>query len=408
MTFSDFKFDSRLVEGLDSMGYEKPTPVQEMTIPLILENHDLIACAQTGTGKTAAYILPLLNKIIQGHFRHLNTLIIAPTRELALQIDQQVEGFAYFLNISSLSVYGGSDGATWDQQRKAMETGADIIIATPGRLMALLAAGKMDLSGLQHLVLDEADRMLDMGFFDDIVRIIKYLPQKRQTLLFSATMPPKIRSLANTILTSPKEINIAISKPASGILQQAYLVHDHQKMGLLKRLLHSNQYKSVLIFSNSKENVKKLGSELIRQGFPAKAFHSDLEQAEREQIMNQFKSRKLQMLIGTDILSRGIDVEGIELVVNYDTPHDAEDYVHRVGRTARAETTGTAITFVNEKDHWKFQKIEKLIGNEISKLSLPADLGEGPRFQAEDKSKKSFSRPRSNMKRSGNLKSKRA
>ena len=401
MTFSDFNFDPRLVEGLDSMGYEKPTPVQEMTIPLILENHDLIACAQTGTGKTAAYILPLLNKIVQGDSRHLNTLIIAPTRELALQIDQQVEGFAYFLGVSSLSVYGGSDGATWDQQRKAMETGADIIIATPGRLMALLAAGTINLSHLKHLVLDEADRMLDMGFFDDIVRIIKQLPSKRQTLMFSATMPPKIRSLANTILRSPKEISIAISKPASGILQQAYLVHDHQKMALLKRLLLNNEYKSAIIFSNSKENVKKLGSELIRAGLPAKAFHSDLEQAEREQIMNQFKSRKLQMLIGTDILSRGIDVEGIELVVNYDTPHDAEDYVHRIGRTARAEKTGTAITFVNEKDNWKFQKVEKLIGNEIVKLPLPAELGEGPVFGSgsSNGTKKKFTRNRSNMKR---------
>jgi ATP-dependent RNA helicase RhlE len=405
LTFSDFKFDPRLTEGLDSMGYEKPTPVQEMTIPVILENHDLIACAQTGTGKTAAYILPLLNKIVQEHTRHLNTLVIAPTRELALQIDQQVEGFAYFLGVSSLSVYGGSDGATWDQQRKAMETGADIIIATPGRLMALLAAGRIDLSQLKHLVLDEADRMLDMGFYDDIVRIIKQLPANRQTLMFSATMPPKIRTLANTILKSPKEISIAISKPASGILQQAYLVHDHQKMPLLKKLLLENDYKSAIIFSNSKENVKKLGSELIRAGLPAKAFHSDLEQAEREHIMNQFKSRKLQMLIGTDILSRGIDVEGIELIVNYDTPHDAEDYVHRIGRTARAEKTGTAITFVNERDHWKFQKVEKLIGNEIVKLPLPAGLGEGPNFQAKSSidGKKKFTRSRSsnssNMKR---------
>jgi superfamily II DNA/RNA helicase len=364
------------------MGYEKPTPVQEMTIPVILENHDLIACAQTGTGKTAAYILPLLNKIVKGQSRHLNTLVIAPTRELALQIDQQVEGFAYFLGVSSLPVYGGSDGATWDQQRKAMESGADIIIATPGRLIALLAAGRVDFSHLQHLVLDEADRMLDMGFYDDIVRIIKQLPEKRQTLMFSATMPPRIRSLAKAILNEPKEVSIAISKPASGILQQAYLVHDHQKMALLKSLLKQNDFKSAIIFSNSKENVKRLGSELIRQGMQAKAFHSDLEQSEREHIMNQFKSRKLQMLIGTDILSRGIDVEGIELIVNYDTPHDAEDYVHRIGRTARAEKTGTAITFVNEKDHWKFQKVEKLIGNEIVKLPLPAELGEAPVFQS--------------------------
>lgn len=399
MTFSEFNLDPRLLEGLDSMGYEKPTPVQELTIPVILENHDLIACAQTGTGKTAAYILPLLNKIAVSESRHLNTLVIAPTRELALQIDQQVEGFAYFLGVSSLPVYGGSDGATWDQQRKAMEAGADIIIATPGRLMALLQSGTINLSHLKHLVLDEADRMLDMGFIDDIARIIKQLPADRQTLMFSATMPPKIRSLANSILKSPKEVNIAISKPASGILQQAYLVHDQQKMPLLRTLLLENDYKSAIIFANSKENVKKLGHELIRAGLSAKAFHSDLEQAEREQIMNQFKSRKLQMLIGTDILSRGIDVEGIELVVNYDTPHDAEDYVHRIGRTARAEKTGTAITFVNEKDFWKFQKVEKLIGNEIKKLPLPAALGDGPVFQSKPagarKSGRKFNRSRS-------------
>lgn len=388
MTFSEFNLNPRLLEGLDSMGYEKPTPVQEMTIPVILQDHDLIACAQTGTGKTAAYILPLLHKIAASESRHLNTLVIAPTRELALQIDQQVEGFAYFLGVSSLPVYGGSDGATWDQQRKAMESGADIIIATPGRLMALLQAGTINLSHLKHLVLDEADRMLDMGFYDDIVRIIKQLPATRQTLMFSATMPPKIRSLANSILKSPQEVNIAISKPASGILQQAYLVHDSQKMPLLKSLLLENEYKSAIIFANSKDNVKKLGHELIRAGLSAKSFHSDLEQAEREQIMNQFKSRKLQMLIGTDILSRGIDVEGIELVVNFDTPHDAEDYVHRIGRTARAERTGTAITFVNEKDFWKFQKVEKLIGNEIKKLALPQALGEGPVFQTKSSARK--------------------
>lgn len=407
MTFSDFNFDPGLVAGLDSMGYEKPTPVQEMTIPIILQNHDLIACAQTGTGKTAAYILPLLNKIATEKTRHLNTLVIAPTRELALQIDQQVEGFAYFLGVSSLSVYGGSDGATWDQQRKAMESGADIIIATPGRLIALLATGKVDFSHLRHLVLDEADRMLDMGFHEDILRIIKELPVNRQTLMFSATMPPKIRSLAKAILKDPKEISIAISKPASGILQQAYLVHDHQKMPLLKKLLKSNDYKSAIIFSNSKENVKKLGRELAHGGLSAKAFHSDLEQSEREEIMNQFKSRKLQMLIGTDILSRGIDVEGIELVVNYDTPHDAEDYVHRIGRTARAERTGTAITFVNEKDHWKFQKVEQLIGNEIVKLPLPAEVGESPVFQSRSGSGKSTSGGKRRFSRSNGRKVKR-
>jgi ATP-dependent RNA helicase RhlE len=384
LTFNDFNFDPRLLEGLESMGYEKPTPVQEMTIPIILNNHDIIACAQTGTGKTAAYTLPLLNKIAQEqeHSRHLNTLVIAPTRELALQIDQQVEGFGYFLGVSSIPVYGGSDGATWEQQRKAMEAGADIIIATPGRLIQLLAMGRVDFSHLKHLVLDEADRMLDMGFYDDILRIIKQLPENRQTLLFSATMPTKIRTLAKAILKDPKEVNIAISKPASGILQQAYLVHEPQKLPLLVKLLKDNDYKSAIIFANSKDNVKKLGRELARLHMSVRAFHSDLDQSEREDIMNQFKSRKLQMLIGTDILSRGIDVEGIELVVNFDTPHDAEDYVHRIGRTARAERTGTAITFVNEKDYRKFLRVENLIGSEIQKLPLPEEFGPGPVFQS--------------------------
>jgi superfamily II DNA/RNA helicase len=401
VTFNDFNFDPRLVDGLDSMGYTKPTPVQEGTIPVILAGQDIIACAQTGTGKTAAYILPILNKIIHSEKRHLNTLVIAPTRELALQIDQQVEGFAYFSGVSSIPVYGGSDGATWDLQRKAMEQGADIIIATPGRLIALLASGKMNFDHLEHLVLDEADRMLDMGFFDDIVKIINYLPKKRQTLLFSATMPPRIRMLAGKILNNPQEVNIAISKPADGILQQAYLVYDHQKNGLLKALIKKDDYKSVIIFSNSKENVKRLGSELARSGLSALAFHSDLEQSEREQIMNRFKSRQLQILIGTDILSRGIDVDGIGLVINYDTPHDAEDYVHRVGRTARAERTGVAITFVNEKDRQKFSRVERLIGKEIAKLPLPEGLGEGPDFSAPPSHapKRPFSGNRRNMNR---------
>ena len=260
------------------MGYTKPTPVQQNTIPLILAGHDLIACAQTGTGKTAAYILPILNKIIHSETRHLNTLVIAPTRELALQIDQQVEGFGYFIGASSIPVYGGNDGATWDQQRKAMESGADIIIATPGRLIALIASGKMNFNHLQHLVLDEADRMLDMGFFDDIVKIISHLPTNRQTLLFSATMPPRIRVLANKILKNPQEVSIAISKPAEGIVQQAYMVYDSQKSGLLKNILKKDDHKSIIVFSNSKENVKKLGYELSRAGLSAQAFHSSKDQ----------------------------------------------------------------------------------------------------------------------------------
>ncbi len=380
MTFEDFKFDERLLDGLNSMGYNKPTPIQEQAIPIILENHDLIACAQTGTGKTAAYVLPTLNKIVQAKTRHLNTLILAPTRELALQIDQQIEGFGYFLSVSSIPVYGGGDGATFDQQIKAMKHGADIIIATPGRLMAILQMGGMKFDHLEHLILDEADRMLDMGFYDDIVKIINYLPKKRQTLLFSATMPPKIRKLADTILNNPQQVNIAISKPAEGILQLAYVVHDSQKLELLKLLLKEGNFNSVIIFASTKENVKKLDRELRHAGVAAKSFHSDLDQAEREQVMRAFKSKQLQVLIGTDILSRGIDVEGISLVINYDAPPDPEDYIHRIGRTARAATTGTAITFINSKDQQKFGRIEKLIGKEIPKIALPGALGEGPLY----------------------------
>jgi superfamily II DNA/RNA helicase len=372
------------------MGYNKPTPIQEQAIPIILRNKDLIACAQTGTGKTAAYLLPILHKIINAEKRHLNTLIIAPTRELAQQIDQQIEGFGYFLAVSSIPVYGGGDGATWDQQKKAMVEGADIIIATPGRLIAQLTSGTMNLEHMEHLILDEADRMLDMGFYDDIVRIMKYLPAKRQTLLFSATMPPKIRALASKILIEPEQVNISISKPAEGILQQAYVVYDNQKLGLIKHVLKEGKFKSVIIFASTKDNVKNLDRELRNSGLSLKAFHSDLEQEERESILRAFKSRQLQILIGTDILSRGIDVEGIDLVVNYDAPPDPEDYIHRIGRTARAETTGTAITFINDKDQQKFFRIESLIGKDIPKMPLPEFLGEGPVYEPEVKKKSSF------------------
>jgi ATP-dependent RNA helicase RhlE len=385
LTFQDFNFDEKLLEGLYSMGYSKPTPIQAQAIPLIQTNKDLIACAQTGTGKTAAFLLPIINKIISlpDEKRRLNTLIISPTRELATQIDNQVEGLGYFTGVSSISIYGGGDGNAWNQQKKALEEGADIIIATPGRLIAILQMGAIDFSQLQHLILDEADRMLDMGFFDDIIKIIKYIPAKRQTLLFSATMPPKIRKLAHSILVNPEQLNISISKPSEGILQQAYLAYDTQKIKLLLHILKEGNYGSVIIFASTKESVKKLDQELRRIGLKTKAFHSDLEQKEREEIMRDFKAKSLQILIGTDILSRGIDVEGISLVVNFNTPHDPEDYVHRIGRTARAETTGTAITFINDKDQRKFAAIEELIEKEIPKLSLPAGMGDAPTYQPE-------------------------
>lgn len=390
MTFQDFNFDPKLLEGLLSMGFSTPTPIQEQAIPFVLEGNDLIACAQTGTGKTAAYLLPIMDKIVRAEKRHLNTLIIAPTRELAQQIDQQIEGIGYFIGVSSISVYGGGDGATWDQQRKALEEGADIVIATPGRLIALLATGKIVLDHLEHLVLDEADRMLDMGFYDDIVKIINYLPKKRQTVLFSATMPPKIRTLATKILNNPKEINISIAKPAAGILQQAYVVYDTQKLALIKHILKSKTWNSVIVFASTKENVKKLDAAFHRSGLHAKAFHSDLEQPEREALLRAFKNKQVNMLIGTDVLSRGIDVEGISLIINYDVPPDPEDYVHRVGRTARAETTGTAITFINERDQGKFYNIETLIGDTITKMPLPREIGEGPAYEPRQKKNGDF------------------
>ncbi|QOI96909.1 MAG: DEAD/DEAH box helicase [Flammeovirgaceae bacterium] len=390
MNFSDFGFDQRLNDGLDAMGYEKPTPIQEQAIPVILQNNDVIACAQTGTGKTAAYILPVINKMIHADHRHLNTLIIAPTRELAQQIDQQIEGFAYFTGISSIPVYGGGDGAAWDQQKRALEQGADIIVATPGRLIALLAAGTTVFEHLKHLILDEADRMLDMGFYDDIVKIVSYLPKERQTLLFSATMPPKIRALANKILNQPIEINIAIAKPAEGIAQEAYVVYDEQKGNLLNHVLKTHRWNSIILFASTKETVKKLDAAFRRSNIQARAFHSDLEQAEREEILRAFKNKQINIIIGTDVLSRGIDVEGISMVINWDVPPDPEDYVHRIGRTARAETTGTAITFVNERDQRRFRSIENLIGYPIPKMPLPAELGEGPAYAPQTKRKENF------------------
>jgi ATP-dependent RNA helicase RhlE len=378
LTFYDFNFNEQLLDGLFSMGYNKPTPIQAEAIPIILDNYDLIACAQTGTGKTAAYVLPILDKIIDtaASKRHLNTLIISPTRELAMQIDQQIEGLGYFTGVSSIPIYGGGDGSAFTQQRKALKEGADVIIATPGRLISLLQMGEINFVHLQHLILDEADRMLDMGFYDDIVKIIGYLPAQRQTLLFSATMPPKIRTLANKILNNPKQINIAVSKPAEGILQQVYMVLEADKVRLLQSILKQGSYTSIIIFASTKESVKKLEVSLRRVGIVAAAFHSDLEQKEREEIMRSFKNKAISILIGTDILSRGIDVEGISLVVNFNAPHDPEDYIHRIGRTARADTTGTAITFINERDQRKFAAIEAMIGKEVVRMALPQGFGE--------------------------------
>jgi ATP-dependent RNA helicase RhlE len=380
LNFNQFKFEEGLVEGLEAMGFEKPTPIQEMAIPVLNEGKDLIACAQTGTGKTAAFILPVLNKIAKTGSTGLDTLILAPTRELAIQIDQQIQGFAYFLGISSIPIYGGGDGIVWEQQKKALETGAEIIVATPGRLIALLSGGKIKLDNLKHLILDEADRMLDMGFSDDILTIVNHLPKNRQTILFSATMPPKIRQFSKQLLNNPEEISLSIGKTAEGVSQAAYLVFDYQKEDLVKHVLSQKDYEAVIIFASTKEKVKSL-YKILKKSFEVEAFHSDLEQVEREKIMSRFKNRSLKILIGTDIISRGIDVVGIELIINFDTPNDPEDYVHRVGRTARADSKGEAITFVNDKDQYKFKRIESLIGMEINKIPLPEGFDNGPDYK---------------------------
>lgn len=393
MTFNDFHFDDTLLDGLQSMGYKLPTPIQQQAIPIIQANKDLIACAQTGTGKTAAFVLPILDKIVKTNKRHLNTLIIAPTRELVLQIDQQIEGMAYFCGVSSIGIYGGNDGIAWGRQASALREGVDIVIATPGRLIALLQSGDVNLSTIEHLVLDEADRMLDMGFIDDLKTIFNYLPAQRQTVMFSATMAPKIRTLAHQILKDPEQINIAISKPAAGIVQQAYVVYDNQKENLLKEILKNEDYSSVIIFSSTKEKVKDLYQTFKGLNYSVKGFSSDLDQSEREEIMRDFKNKRLRILIGTDILSRGIDVDGISLVVNFDAPPDPEDYIHRIGRTARAEKAGVAITFINEKDQPRFAQVEALMGIDVDKLPIPEQFGKGPEYNP-DANKRKFDKPR--------------
>jgi ATP-dependent RNA helicase RhlE len=379
LSFINFNFEPSLQEGLDAMGFNRPTPIQELAIPVIMQGKDLIACAQTGTGKTAAFVLPILNKISKSSLGKLNTLILAPTRELAIQIDQQIQGFSYFLGVSSVPIYGGGDGIVWEQQKKALETGAEIVVATPGRLIALLAGGKMDLSTLEHLILDEADRMMDMGFSDDILKIVNYLPQDRQTVLFSATMPPKIRQFSMKFLRNPEEISLSIGKTAEGVTQSMYSVYDGQKEELVRYILSQKPYEAVIIFASTKDKVKAL-YKVLRKEFDIEAFHSDLEQVEREKIMSNFKNKAVKILIGTDIISRGIDVVGIELIINFDTPSDPEDYVHRVGRTARADKEGEAITFVNPKDQHKFVRIESLIGMEITRNTLPEGFERGPEY----------------------------
>ncbi|HEX8676268.1 MAG TPA: DEAD/DEAH box helicase [Segetibacter sp.] len=382
MTFKDFGFDERLLEGIEASGYETATPVQEQVIPQILAGKDIIASAQTGTGKTAAFLLPIVHKIITApNHDHINALIIVPTRELAIQIAENLEGLSYFTPISSIAVYGGGTGVSFVQERQALSAGADIVICTPGRFIGHLARGYVKLKQLDYLVLDESDRMLDMGFNEDIMKIISFLPAQRQTLLFSATMPPKIRELARKILRQPAEINISLSKPPERIVQQAFVVYDAQKPNLIRHILRQKEFKSVIIFCSKKNNVKQLARDLKKAGFSVEEIHSDLDQNIREQVLAAFINARVRILVATDILSRGIHIDNIDLVINYDVPNDGEDYVHRIGRTARAENEGTAYTLINEKEQNKFAAIEKLLGHAVVKAGVPSDIGDTPLYQ---------------------------
>lgn len=380
MRFDELELEDEILDGLYDMNFQEMTPVQEHTIPVILEGRDIIGCAQTGTGKTAAYTLPLLNKLlVEGNDDNvIKSVIIVPTRELAQQIDQQFQGFSYYLPVSTTVVYGGGDGKGWDVQKRGMLMGSDVVIATPGRMISHIQNSGIDLSHVECLILDEADRMLDMGFSEDIMKIVSYMPKQRQTIMFSATLPPKIRELARTILHSPAEVNIAISKPNEAIDQSAYVCYENQKLGIIREMFAEPTDSKTIIFSSSKLKVKELAHTLKRMKLNVAAMHSDLEQAQREEVMLDFKNNKVSILVATDIVARGIDIEDIGLVINYDVPHDPEDYIHRIGRTARAAATGSAVTFVSEDEQGKFHAIEKFIEKDIRKAELPASVGAGP------------------------------
>ncbi|MDR1729238.1 MAG: DEAD/DEAH box helicase [Prevotellaceae bacterium] len=393
MKFEELGFEESLMDGLVAMNFKEMTPVQEKAIPIIMEGRDIIACAQTGTGKTAAYLLPLLNKMIKEPHdsNSVNAIIMSPTRELAQQIDQQLEGFSYFLPVSSVAVYGGNDATAWDQQKKAMQLGADFVVATPGRLISHISMENVDFSKVSYFILDEADRMLDMGFYDDIIQIVKKLPKERQTILFSATMPEKIKKLAQNILQEPVFVNIAVSKPAEKIVQAAYICHETQKIGIIQTLFDERKHDKVIIFSSSKLKVKEVYKTLKRLGLSVGEMHSDLGQSERDSVMLDFKNGKINILVATDIVSRGIDIENVDIVINYDVPHDAEDYIHRIGRTARAQKDGTGLTFVSEREQGKFARIEEFLEKTIAKLPVPEQLGEAPAYNPKAFPEKRFS-----------------
>ena len=382
MDFYDIDFEDEVLDALDAMNFRECTPIQEKTIVPLMEGHDLIGVAQTGTGKTAAYLLPVLNKLCRGGYPEnaINCIIMAPTRELAQQIDRQLEGFTYFMPVSSVAVYGGNDGVRYGQELRGMSLGADILVATPGRLISHITLGNVDLSKVSFFILDEADRMLDMGFYNDIMTIAKQLPANRQTMMFSATMPEEIRKLAKNILKDPVQVTLSLAKPADGITQQAYICHEHQKIGIIKDIFSKESAERVILFVSKKSKVREVATALRKMGLNVGEMHSDLTQSERDEIMFLYKRRKVDLLVATDILARGIDIDDIRIVINYDVPSDQDDYIHRVGRTARANAKGRGITLVSEKDQIAFKRIEDFIGKSIKKMPLPDGLGDAPEY----------------------------
>lgn len=404
MYFDELDLNDNVLDALYDMRFDTCTPVQEKCIPEILEGHDVLGVAQTGTGKTAAYLLPVLSKLDDGGYPKdaINCVIMSPTRELAQQIDQAMQGFGYYLQgVSSVAVYGGNDGNRYDQELRSLRMGADVVIATPGRLISHISLGNVDLSKVSFFILDEADRMLDMGFSEDIKTIAAKLPKTCQTIMFSATMPEKIEELAKTLLKNPVEIKLAVSKPAEKIKQEAYVCYETQKMTIIKDIFKAGDLKRVIVFSGSKFKVKQLAASLQQIGVNCGAMHSDLEQAERDDVMFKFKSGQYDVLVATDIVARGIDIDDIEMVINYDVPHDTEDYVHRIGRTARANRDGRAITFVSEEDQYWFQQIEKFLEKVIDKMPLPEGCGEGPEYIKLNKPKKKGANGRNNRRGNG-------
>ena len=401
MKFEETYLNDNILDALYDMRFEECTPIQEKCIPEILDYHDVMGVAQTGTGKTAAYLLPILSMLDEDDYPKdaINCIIMSPTRELAQQIDQAMQGFGYYLDgISSVAVYGGNDGSRYDQEMRSLRMGADVVIATPGRLLSHIRMGNVDLSRVSFFVLDEADRMLDMGFYDDIMTIVKGLPQNRQTIMFSATMPDKIQTLARNILYKPVEVKIAVSKPAEKIKQSAYVCYDTQKLPILRHIFATEEQKRIIIFSGKKERVKEINRELQKMKVNCCSMHSDLTQQERDEVMYLFKSGQKDVLVATDIVARGIDIDDIRMVINYDVPHDAEDYVHRIGRTARADRDGVAITLVNPDDIRRFQQIEHFLEKEVIKTPLPDGLGDAPEYKSPERRKG----PRGGGKRRGN------